>query len=226
MSNTAEKVNLEEVRDACVNSYATFAQLMQDDGYFDPVHKTLCDWTQMHIERLEKEMERTGRCKGRLAYIMPRGSLKSTIVTKHLSIWLTVRRYYKFGDDTLRVMLAGNTHTNSKKKLSGIRGVYNTVELFKALFPDILPTSDCKWSDESACINRKSAFDESTYEIGSLNTKLTGRHYNVIIEDDTTAPDADEMMEDLTRPSTDTIQKAIGFHKAAIPLFEIGRAHV
>lgn len=153
---------------------------------------------------------------------MPRGSLKSTIVTKHLDTWLVLRRFYKFKDDSMRILIAGNTHTNSKKKLQDIRGMFDIVELFKALFPEVLPKKGRdgnKWSDEAACINRKSSFGESTFEIGSLNTKLTGRHYNVITEDDTTAPDADEMSEDMTRPSTETIEKAIGFHQASMPLF-------
>ena len=223
MSNALpEQVSVEQVRDACVESFATYCRVMQDDGYFDDTHEKLCMWTQAHIELLERQVEVRGTCTGKLAYVMPRGSLKSTIVTKHLDNWLVLRRYYKFNDDTTRVLIAGNTHTNSKKKLAGIRGLYDVHELFKAIFKEILPKKGrdgSKWSDEAASINRKCAFDESTFEIGSLNTKLTGRHYNIITEDDTTAPDADEMEEDVTRPSTETIQKAIGFHQASMPLF-------
>ena len=217
-----QKLTIEQARDACVDSFATFCRLMQDDGYFDETHEKLCMWTQAHIEKLERQVQVRGTCTGKLAYVMPRGSLKSTIVTKHLNNWLVVRNYYKHKDDTTRILIAGNTHTNSKKKLQGIRGMYDVHELFKSLFPDILPKKGrdgSKWSDESACINRKSSFDESTFEIGSMKTKLTGRHYNVICEDDTTAPDADDMSEDMTRPSTETIDKAIGFHQASMPLF-------
>lgn len=212
-------VTVEQCRNACVESYATYSRLMQDDGYFDDTHEKLCIWTQAHIERLERQVAVRGTCTGKLAYVMPRGSLKSTIVTKRLNEWLVIRRYYKFNDDTTRCLLAGNTHTNSKKKLAGIRGTFDSVDLFKALFSKLLPTKKNKWSDEAASINRKSAFDEETFEVGSLKTKLTGRHYNIITEDDTTAPDADEMEEDVTRPSTETIQKAIGFHQASMPLF-------
>jgi len=223
VEQTATQVSIKEARDACVDSFATYCRLMQDEGYFDKTHEKLCLWTQAHIEKLERQVEtsKNHTCNGKLAYVMPRGSLKSTIVTKHLNTWLTIRQYYKFGYDGYRTLLAGNTHTNSKKKLQGIRGMFDQVELFKSLFPEILPKqgkNGSKWSDEAACINRKSAFDESTFEIGSLNTKLTGRHYNCICEDDTTAPDADEMSQDMTRPSTETIEKAIGFHQASMPL--------
>jgi hypothetical protein len=221
---TPEKVSVRQAREACIESFATYCRLMQDDGYFDATHEKLCIWTQAHIERLEIQVEVHGTCNGKLAYVMPRGSLKSTIVTKHLNTWLTLRQFYKFKYDGYRTLLAGNTHTNSKKKLQGIRGMFDTVELFKALFPEVLPKksrhkSGSTWSDEAACINRKSSFDEATFEVGSLNTKLTGRHYNTICEDDTTAPDADEMSKDMTRPSTETIEKAIGFHQASMPLF-------
>lgn len=223
MQATGEKVSLEELKWQAIESYAVFARLMQDDGYFDPVHEYLCNWTQKHIERMEEEIERKGYCNGRLLFVMPRGSLKSTIVTKHLTVWLTVRRFYKFNDDTTRSLIAGNTYTNSKKKLNGIRGVFDAVDLFKALFPEILPRrggdNKSKWTDEAASINHRHSLDEETFEVGSLNTALTGRHYNIILEDDTTAPDADEMKQDLTRPSTETIEKAIGFHQAAVPLW-------
>lgn len=217
-----QKVTPRQARDACVESFDTYCRLMQDDGYYDPTHSKMALWTQAHIERLEKQVVIRGTCDGKLAYVMPRGSLKSTIITKHLNTWLTLRQFYKFGYDGYRTLLAGNTHTNSKKKLQGIRGMFDQVDLFKALFPEVLPKrgrDGSKWSDEAACINRKSAFDESTFEVGSLNTKLTGRHYNCICEDDTTAPDADEMSTDMTRPSTETIEKAIGFHQASMPLF-------
>lgn len=221
-SRQPKQVSVEQIRQACVDSYATYCQVFQDDGYFDDTHRKLCDWAQWHIQKWEKQVEIKGTCTGKLAFVMPRGSLKSTIVTKHMSVWLTLRRYYKFEDDTLRTLIAGNTHTNSKKKLQGIRGMFDMVNMFKAVFPDVLPKKGRdgnKWSDEAACINRESSFDESTFEIGSLNTKLTGRHYNVILEDDTTAPDADEMEDGMTRPSTETIEKAIGFHQASMPLF-------
>ena len=218
------KLDLIQTRDACVNSFAVYARLMQDDEYFDPVHELLCNWTQMQIEKLEQQVEVKGTCNGRLLYVMPRGSLKSTIVTKHLNTWLVIRRFYKFNDDSTRILLAGNTFTNAKKKLNGLRGVFS-VGLFKALFPELLPRTGRhgdQWSDEGACIPRTSSsasFDEATFECGGTNTTLTGRHYNVICEDDTTAPDVDEMKEDLTRPSRDTIEKAIGFHKASMSLF-------
>lgn len=208
-----------ELRDKALNSYATYCMLMQDDGYFDRVHRYLCDWVQMHVERAEATLRVKDQVLLELAFVMPRGSLKSTIVTKHLPSWITLRRKYLFHDDSTRSLIAGNTFTNAKKKMRGIRGVFDSNVLFKALFPEVVPTSKETWSDESASIPRSCGFDESTFECAGTNTKLTGRHYNIIIEDDTTAPDVDEMKEEFTKPDKETIEKAIGFHKASGPLF-------
>ncbi len=216
------QVDVAKVREACIDNFAVFCRMMQEDGYFDPVHEYLCNWTQKHIMDLEEEVASRGTCNGRLCYVMPRGSLKSTIVTKHLNVWLTVRQFYRYKYSGYRTLLAGNTYTNAKKKLNGIRGLFDSVDLFKTLFPEMLPKRGRmgnKWSDEGAEINRDMAFDEATFECGGMNTKLTGRHYNCVCEDDTTAPDVDEMKEELTRPSTDTIGKAVGFHRASMPLF-------
>jgi hypothetical protein len=220
--NTGETIDIAKVKEACIHSFAVFCRTMQEDGYFDPVHEYLCDWTQKHILDMEAEVARRGTCNGRLCYVMPRGSLKSTIVTKYSNTWITIRQFYLFNNSGYRTLLAGNTYTNAKKKLNGIRGLFDSVDIFKALFPEMLPKRGRmgnRWSDEGAEINRDVAFDEATFECGGMNTKLTGRHYNGICEDDTTAPDVDEMKEELTRPSTDTIEKAIGFHRASMPLF-------
>ena len=217
-----EKGNREEIRDACIHHFDIFCELMQEDGWFDPVHKQLCQWAQKQFFSQLENMEKTGTSDGRLLIIMPRGSLKSTMITKHLTVWVTLYMFYAKKDSGTRSLIAGNTYTNAKKKLRDIRSLFDDTPLFQTLFPEILPKKGRdgnKWSDEGAEINRIGSFGESTFECAGTNTKLTGRHYNLIIEDDTTAPDVDEMKENMTLPSRDTIEKAIGFHKAAHPLF-------
>ena len=196
---------------------------MQEDGYFDDIHRQLCLWTQKHVERGEKEVEETGECFLELAYTMPRGSLKSTIVTKHLSAWLVVRRFYKFRDSSTRLLVACNTFNNASSKMFGdIGGLYKSHSLFRALFPEILPRlgkDGNSWSKVGLEINREGSFAENTYECAGVNTRLVSRHYNCIIEDDTTAPDVSDMEEGLTRPSMNTLKQAIGFHQMLTGLF-------
>lgn len=222
LETTTNQISAEELRDKCLASYSVFCSLMQDDGWFDPVHRYLCDWTQAQIMKQIEILDRTGQCEGKLAFVMPRGSLKSTMVTKYLPVWLVLYFFYVRKDSSIRSLVAGNTFTNAKKKLKNIRSLFDDVPLFRTLFPEVLPRlgrKGSKWSDEGAEINRTGSFEEATFECAGTNTKLTGRHYNIHLEDDTTAPDVDEMKENMTLPSRDTIEKAIGFHKAAFPLF-------
>lgn len=213
----------EELRDAMVNSYALFCLYMQDDGYFDDVHRELCEWTQYHIEKWEEEVERTGTCLGELAYIMPRGSLKSTIVTKYLPTWITLRRYYLFSDHSTRSLIAGNTFNNASAKMMGdIGGLFTSHKLFKSVFPEVLPRKGKDgniWRSTGLEINRDTSYPEETFQCAGTNTKLIGRHYNVIVEDDTTAPDISDYEDGMTMPSQETIEQAIGFHQAATSLF-------
>lgn len=209
------QLTLEEIRQQCINSYALFCHYMQDDGYFDPVHEELCHWTQYHVIQAEREVENTGECLLELAYIMPRGSLKSTIITKLFSAWIVVRRFYLFHDSSTRILIAGNTFDNASAKMSkDLGGLYETNLLFRTLFPEILPLGSNDWNSKRMEINRTGSFPEGTYECAGTNTKLIGRHYNGIIEDDTTAPDISDMKSEIVLPSNDIIQQAIGFHQA------------
>lgn len=214
-------IDIIELRDLALESYALFCELMQDDGWFDEVHKLLCCWVQKHVVEAEQRFAENPNeiFDIKLQVTMPRGSLKSTIVTKYLPTWITLRQYYLFNNQGVRSLIVTNTFTNAKKKLRDIRGLFDSHQLFKQMFPETLPKKSNRWTDEGAEINRDCSFPEATFECAGTGTKLTGRHFNVILEDDTTAPDEDEMKVELTTPGRDTIEKAIGFHKASTPLY-------
>lgn len=198
---------LSEIKNNCILSYAYFCRLMQDDGWFDPVHERLCNFIQYHIQKAVEEDR-----DAKLQITMPRGSLKTTIVTRYLPIWLTL------ADDENRSLIATNTHTNARKKLNDIRGLFDSNQLFRALFPELLPGRRCRWTEEVAEVTRKRSFPEGTFECCGVGTKMEGRHYNLIIEDDTVAPDESDTKEELTVPSQEDIAKAIGWHKKSTAL--------
>jgi len=200
-------VKPEEIVESCKNRYATFCRIMQDPGWFDPVHEQLCDFIQYWIE---DAMSRAKDAK--ILVVLPRGSLKSTIVTKYLPIWLTL------SDVNNRSLIATNTMPNAGKKMQDIRGVFESNEKFRQFFPEMQPTRKCRWTNEAAELPRTKAFPEATFEACGRKTKKTGTHYNVIIEDDTTAPQDSDMSEDLCLPSQEEVQSAIGWHKSATPL--------
>lgn len=204
-----EKTDLtnEDLRNAIRSSYAVFCQTFQDDGWFDPVHKELCDWAQYWIE---DALQKGDDCK--LMLVMPRGSLKTTILTKYLPVWLTL------DDPNFRSLIVTNTHTNARKKLQDTRGLFDVDKLFRALYPDLLPRGKNRWTNEAAEINRPKVFPEATFEAAGVGTAKVGLHYNLIIEDDTVAPDESEMQGDVTLPSRDRIEKGIGYHRTATAL--------
>ncbi len=192
------------IRTRCAQRFATFSLLVQETGWFDPTHERLCDWIQYHIQegqRLDRDVL--------LCITMPRGSLKSTIVTRNLAIWLSTL------DPNLRMLIATNTHTNARKKLQSIRGIFDSHDLFRRLYPNLLPTRSCKWTDEAADVNRPMPFPEATFEACGMGTVKIGCHYNIIFEDDTTAPDVSAMKIETTTPSIEAVERAIGWHKQA-----------
>jgi predicted phage terminase large subunit-like protein len=205
MENVTLPVN--EVRESCKVSYAFFCNLMQEDGWFDPVHERLCNFVQGHIEAAL-----FAGTDAKIQITMPRGSLKTTIITKYLPIWLTLR------DTEMRSLIATNTHTNARKKLNDVRGLFDTNQLFRTLFPELLPNKNCRWTEECAEVNRQKSFPEGTFECCGVKTKMEGRHYNLIVEDDTVAPDESDIKEDITMPSQEDIASAIGWHKKSTAL--------
>lgn len=213
MPKTPAQINVIELRKKVLNNYAAFAELFQDDGWFDETHRKLCHWIQFHALKAI-DMKRDGK----LLVVMPRGSLKSTVVTKYFPAWVTLRQRYLFNDDSVRSLIASSTMPQARNKLDNIRSLCDT-PLFKALFADACPTRAEKWTTEAASFPRQGSYPEATFESAGMRTKKTGSHYNIIIEDDTVAPDEDEMTAEMTLPSTKTIERAIGWHKASIPLY-------
>jgi phage terminase large subunit-like protein len=148
----------------------------------------------------------------RLLIMLPRDWYKTTIGTICYAIWRAIN------DAEIRILLVQNTYTNAVSKLAAIKQIFERNELFRACYPEILPTSSCTWSKESLCLNRVGTFPESTFEAAGTSTAVTSRHYDLIIEDDTVAPDFDNITGAMMQPSQAEIEKCIGWHKLAHPL--------
>ena len=145
-------------------------------------------------------------------FTLPRGWLKTTTCSISYPMWRSIR------DSNVRVLLAQNTFTNAVSKLASIKGQWETNEILRAMFPELLPGPQSTWKSESLCLMRKGAFAESTYEACGIQTQVTSRHYDLIIEDDTVAPGSEDLTEDVAVPPPEDIAKAIGWHKLTIPL--------
>jgi predicted phage terminase large subunit-like protein len=170
------------------------------------------DWLVPHIHLPICELMEDYETNNRLRIVLPRSWLKSTLCTIAYPIWRAIR------DPNIRVCVVQNSHTNATKKLAVIRGKFESCPLFRALFPELLPDKTCTWTNDSLCIKRTTQNAESTFEAAGTRTKLTSRHYDLIIEDDTVAPDLDDMTEGALLPSEEDVQQAIGWHRNALPL--------
>ena len=199
------------LKEMCIKSYATFCRIMQDDGWFDPTHENLCNWIQWHVEH--PTLELSGEPKDiNLNVVLARGCLKSTIITKYFPVWMCLK------DPNYRWLIATNTVPNARKKIEDIRGLFDSNNVFRALFPELLPKLHDRWTNEAAEIARTRSFPEATFECAGRRTRKTGTHYNGIIEDDTVAPADTDMGLDLTTPSTEELEQSIGWHKSSTSL--------
>ncbi len=148
----------------------------------------------------------------RLLIMLPRDWYKTTLGSISYSIWRAIN------DPEIRILIVQNTYTNAVGKLAAIKQIFEKNELFRACYPEILPTTKCTWSREALCVNRKGTVPESTFEAAGTATAVVSRHYDVIIEDDTVAPDFDNITGALMQPTQAEIEKCIGWHKLAHPL--------
>ena len=128
-------------------------------------------------------------------------------------MWRAIR------DVNTRILLVQNTHTNAVAKLRTIRETVEKNPLFRSLYPEVLPDSTCVWKSDSLCLLRKKALQESTFEAAGSRTQVTSRHYDLIIEDDTVAPELDDLGEQNLCPTKDDVEHAIGWHRLVSPLF-------
>jgi predicted phage terminase large subunit-like protein len=170
------------------------------DKFDKEIHKPLCDLLQNY------------ETNKRVALILPRGWYKSTMATIAYPIWRAIN------NPAVRILLVQNTYTNACGKLGAIKQIFESNELFKLLYPEILPTRDCVWAKDAATVNRKGAYPEATWEAAGTGTQKTGQHYDVIIEDDTVSPTKDNLTGAMMQPTEAEIEKAIGWFRLATPL--------
>ncbi len=170
------------------------------------------DWLQPHIHLPICQILEDYEKQTRVRIVLPRSWLKSTLCTIAYPIWRACK------NPNIRVLIVQNTVTNSKKKLSVIRAKFETCGLFRLVFQDLMPGVNEIWSTEALSVPHTASNAEATFEVAGTRTKLTSRHYDLIIEDDTVAPDLDDMSSGVVLPAKEDIEQAIGFHLNTLPL--------
>ena len=177
------------------------------------------DWLNENIHLpLTKELEDLS--KARKCIVLPRGWLKTTLCSISFPMWLSIQDYdHLYHGPNTRILIVQNSAKNACKKLAVIRQQWEGNSLLRAMFPELLPGTNSTWNADALCLTRRAFFPEATYEAAGTSTRVTSRHYDVVIEDDTVAPDYDELGNESLAPSTDDVDKAIGWHTSnVIPL--------
>jgi len=172
------------------------------------------DWLTPHIHLPLCHLLEDFQANKRLAICLPRGWLKTTLCSISYPLWRAIN------DPDISVLLVQNTYANAVKKNLVIKSIVESNQLFRALFPELLPKRDAVWRGDSLYLNRRATHDVGTFEAAGAGTQVTSRHYDVIIEDDTVAPELSDLGEFNLVPTKEQVTQAIGWHRLAHPLLK------
>lgn len=201
MPDALDKEQIEKLRDKAKDSLYVFAKGILGFDWFTPhIHGPLC--------RLLEDYENNHR----LLICLPRGWLKTTLCSQVYPLWRAIR------NPNIHTLLVQNTFENAVNKIRMIKKIVEGNQLFRTLFPELLPDSRCIWKTNSLQLKPSAGADTGTFDAAGAGTQITGRHYNLIIEDDTVAPDISDLQENNVAPTKEDIGQAIGWHRLAPPL--------
>lgn len=204
-TQTFQELNSQEVlqafRKRADESLFFFAKAILGFSKLNPrIHGPIC--------LLLQDQSRRRRTK----IVLPRSWYKSTLCSIAYPLWRALK------NPNIRVLLAQNTYINATAKLSVIGNHILNNELLRALYPEVLPGKQQIWKADKLELKRTESWPEATFEAAGIRTQIVSRHYDLVIEDDTVAPDLSEIGEDNIAPTKDDIDQAIGWHRLVPPL--------
>lgn len=133
------------------------------------------DWGAVHDE-LQTFLDTSGKRK---LVMLPRGHLKSSIVTKGWSIQQVLR------NPNVRILLANAVWDNARKFLRSIESYLTTGTVLPQYFGNF---SSSHWNQEECTVAQRTAVhDAPTWATTGLEKEQTGQHYDIIILDDLVA---------------------------------------
>ena len=168
---------------------------------------------------------------------IPRDHFKSTICTEGLSMWWALplrdedlNEFTKLGysDDFCRWMrmahnpnqrnlLVSENVTNAAKLGKKVRWHFESNALYRASFPETLPTVNEIWTTYSLHVNRSKfgmggSHGEGTFDFIGVGGALQSRHYDAVIQDDLIGKKAIE--------SQSVMDTSIEYHKLLVGAFD------
>lgn len=153
---------LEEAREMCKKSLWYLCTEMLGYG----------DWDKVHDD-LETFLERPARKK---LVLVPRGHLKSAIITKGLTIQILLQ------NPNVRILIANQVWDKAREMLAEIQEYLTTKSILPHLFGQFMSG---RWNkDEIVIRQRKKALSAPTVGTTGVEAEMTSTHYDVIIGDD------------------------------------------
>lgn len=193
---------IQGIRTLVTQDLFAFARIVLGLTYlYAPLHYPLCEFL--------------AACPKRAVVVLPRGFLKTSVVTKAYPIWRAIR------NPEVRILIVSNSEPNAKKMVSQIKQVFERNQVFQWLFPELIPDfAHCRWSDLAAEINRDASigYQEATFEAAGVGSNIVSRHYDLIIEDDTLSPRKDDVTGAELMPMKEEVDQVIGWHRLATSL--------
>lgn len=119
---------------------------------------------------------------------LPRDVGKTTIVTQGYVIQRILQ------DPNISILLCNEKELTAKDILGSIKFEFESNELLRALFPEIIPPdlNDTVWSASRIVVNRTTGRKEPTVFVIGVGGTVTGMHPNVILVDDMISREAME----------------------------------
>jgi len=157
-----EPISIDHVQKACKKSlYFLCTQML---GFKD--------WDKVHDD-IERRLNRPSRKK---MILVPRGHLKTSVVTKAYSIQLLLR------DPNIRILIANQVWYKAREMLYEIKQMLTD----KSDLPKIFgPFVSDRWREDDIVIRqRNKALAAPTIGTSGVEAELTSSHYDVIILDD------------------------------------------
>lgn len=163
---------LKDLAEAASRNLFTFAKGVL--GYKDlseRCHGPLCVWHDTNPARYKLTL-------------MPRGHLKTTIVT----ISKTLQRIVRNPEE--RILLANETATNAERFLAAIRAHAEGNRKFRTLYSWLIPAEPKNWSQQSLTFNRQGVYPTPTIDAIGMTGAYTSRHYTHLTFDDPISEEA------------------------------------
>ncbi len=201
INNSAEEKLLKELTLELTGSLYLFSKhILDTKPIVRHAHKNLC----LFVEDKYIEGDDT-QVKPFKLILMPRGSLKTTLITNNYSIQQIIL------NPNIRILIASETYANAKFYVRQIKEIFETNETLKNLYGDFV--GETSWRDEWFIVSTRTRPQrEPTVSAGGVDQTKVGMHYDLII--------CDDLVSQNNIQTKDQMQKVQNFYSLALSLLE------